>query len=79
MPSTVASSVASGRHDENVLRADDHAREHVAPEAVGAEPVVPGGGGEIVEGIGRERVVGRDQVAEDRADHPEAEDHRRRR
>ncbi len=65
-----------GGDDEDVAHAGDHAREHVAPELIGTEPVrarrrlV-----DRVEVLGR-RIVRGDLVAEDRADDPEADDDR---
>ena len=64
--------------DEDLARADDDPREDVAPEPVGAEEVVARRGAELVEDVVGLRVVRRDQVAEERADDPEADEERSR-
>ena len=60
-------------HDQDGPRAVDDAREHVAPESVGAEQVVDRRRLERIDRIRRQRVL-HDEPAEDRAQHPEAED-----
>src|SRR5262249_34898252 len=65
-----------GRDDEDVARADDHAREDVATEPIRSEPVVRARCLQAVEGIRGERVLEHERLAEDRAQHPEADDDR---
>src|SRR5918992_1183132 len=62
------------RDDQDVLRADDHAREDVPAELVGSEPVVGRRGEQVVDRVRGERVFRDEQLTEERAQHPEADD-----
>ena len=62
--------------DDDAPGAGDHAREDVAAELVGAEPVRAATGAARMSLRGPEVVVRREPLAEDRADDPEENDQR---
>jgi hypothetical protein len=68
---TASSTKPRGDH-EDCAGADDHTREHVLAELVRSEQMLAGGRLELAEDVGCYGIVGRNQVAEDRANDPDA-------
>ena len=61
-------------HGQDVTRAHDDAREHVAPELVGAEPVLGRWRRQRAQEVVGQGVVGGEMATEQGADHPEQHD-----
>src|ERR687897_855438 len=75
-PMTLGRISAKSTYGVRSLRTRDHPGEHVAPEAVRAEPVLARRRLEVVEGVRHERVLRDQRLAEDRAEDPEPDDDR---